>query len=76
MNAILVHISRVNLEEYGAKVNTVRSSPVNLVGAGQYKKCVLQNIVIVRKQSLKHLKEQKDLKNLLKLSTKKFVLLG
>ena len=32
MHAILVHTSRVNLEEHGAKVDTVRSSPVNLDG--------------------------------------------
>ena len=31
-HAILVHISRVNSEEHGTKVETVRYSPFNLVG--------------------------------------------
>ena len=39
-NAILVHISGVNLEEHSAKVNTVRVKLVQLSWAGQYKKCV------------------------------------
>ena len=30
--AILVQISRVNLEEHSPKVDTVRQSPINLVG--------------------------------------------
>ena len=36
-HAILVHTSRVNLEEHGSKVGTVRQSPVNLVGQNKTK---------------------------------------
>ena len=39
-HAILVHITRVNLEDYGIKVGLVRYSPVNLGGRSQYKKWV------------------------------------
>ena len=40
--AILVHVSRVNLEEHGAKVGTVRCSPVNLVAQDSTKVCTVQ----------------------------------
>ena len=41
-HAILVHIRRVNLEEHGAKVDTVRYSPVNLVGQDSTKSVHIQ----------------------------------
>ena len=54
VHAILVHISRVNLEEHGAKVETLRYSPVNLVGQDSTKSVystisrLLQSIVTIQ----------------------------
>ena len=41
-HTILVHIARVNLEEHGTKIETVRYSPVNLGGQKVQKECTVR----------------------------------
>ena len=53
-HAILVDISRVNLEEHSAKVDTLR--PVNYIWAGQYKKCEQYNFKFTSEYSALYLK--------------------
>ena len=48
--AILVQISRVNAEEYGTKVDTLRYSPVNIVSRTVQKVCTVQFQVYFRVQ--------------------------